>query len=865
MKKLLCFFAALIMLFGAPVYAKDGTQLYENLGIILPEDTNDPLTRGDFARAAATLIPDAASWRSDIPFYDVSSDSEYYDAVSCLYGKSVINGTGKNLYSPEDNITSEEACAITVRILGYDFMAEGNYRSCAMKLGLLKNVVFNTDDTISAGMARRLLFNALETEIGTYEYKNGEFSISFTDGKTYLERCFGVYKVSGVVSDNGKTSLYGESTVGKGNIVIGGATYENKSGEDYLGCEVDAWYVTEDGIDIVKYMSPKHDGTVLEFNAKDIEDFENRQYEVDTESNRTKKYTLSDTYKIIYNESHYNGEYTKENLEKILMPEIGSVKLTDSDNDGKYDIVTVKSYETFVVSGTVESSKTIVDKLDSAHTISLEDVDELEVKTADGTRRDFGNILNGEVVSVAVSADRKYAEVIISANKINAKSVSVSGEYITVDQTEYYMTKAYRKYMESISQNRLLNAVFYTDFDGNVAYHDLSLENGTVAYLIGYYTDEEDDGVILKVHTEDNEAKKLKLAQKVQIDGFTVKREKQFAAIDSKQYAKGYLINYKQNSDGEIKKIDFAFYQNIPEKRDAESFHIIDGYEHCKEKLRTSKIGKGLAAESDTKVWIVPTGSGDEEINVVGASAVAAGAYSPTYTLTAYSFEEYALAAKYVVVSDKEFAGIDIMNESFASNQKPMIVKEIRQECRNDEAVNCIVVSDGGQYRELYTNSAAIPVCRKSGKEVKVGDMIRYATDKSGMIPENGIVIMYSPSEDTDGFEGMYYNNGNFDNATHDIGDNGVGIIYGWVNARNSKYMQVTFNVNPKTQKVKTADKRLFSVGAMSVTVYDKSKKKVSIGTTDDILVYRDSGIGSKIVMSISYDVPNMVYVIKEG
>ncbi len=864
MKKLVCFFAVLIMLLGISAYAENSAELYESLGIILPDDTNDPLTRGDFARTAVTLIPDADRWSGDIPFYDVSEDSKYYSAVSCLYGKAVIKGTGQNLYSPEKNITSAETCAIIIRILGYDFMADGKYQAAAMNLGLLKGVTFNGDGTVSKSMARRMIFNALETEIGTYEYVNGALRVDLQDSATYLERCFGVYKINGVVSDNGKTSLYGASSAGKGNTVIGEHTYKNESSSDYLACEVEAWYVTENDTDIIKYMSPRYDNAVLEFNARDIKSFADGQYKIEKEPNKTKTYRLSDTYKIIYNESLYNGEYTKENLENILIPEIGTVKLTDSNGDGKYDTVIVKSYETFVVSGTVESSKTIVDKLDSTRKISFENVDELDVMSIDGSRRDFGNILSGEVISVAMNDDKSYAEIIISENKITGQNVSVSSEYITIDEAEHYMTKSYRKYLENISASRLVNAVFYTDFEGNIAYHDMNLENGTVAYLIGYYREESGDGVVMKLHTEDNEFKKLKLAEKVSIDGSVIKRGKQFDIIASKQYTDGYLINYKQNDEQEITKIDFAYYQNVPENRDAESFHIIDGYEHCKEKLKTSKIGAGLALESDTKVWIVPTEGGDDQINVVQPSATASGAYGPTLTLTAYSFEEYALSSKYVVVSDKEFAGFDMANESYASNQKPMIVKEIRKAYKNDETVNCIVVSDGGQYKELYTSYEETPVCRKSGKQLRVGDMIRYSTDKAGMIPQNGLIIMYSPSDDENGFEGMYYNNGNFDNATHDVNSNGVGIIYGWVNARNSKYMEIAFKVNPKTQKIKASDKRLYSVGAMNVTVYDKKTKKVSIGTTDDILVYKDSGVGSKIILSISYDVPNLVYVIKE-
>lgn len=871
MKKILCFLAALMMLFGISAYAQDKTELYESLGIILPADTSDPLTRGDFARTAATLIPDAEKYSEELPFYDVAEDSKYYSAVSCLYANKIINGTGQNLYSPENNITSNEACAIIIRILGYDFMADGSYQNTAMNLGLLKGVTFNGDGTVSQAMARRIIFNALETDIGTYSYENGGLKVDLTDKASYLERCFGVYEANGVVSDNGKTSLYGSSSVGADNITIGDDIYKNESGKDYFACEVEAWYVVEDDVNIVKYMSLKREEAVVEFNARDIKDFENGYYRVEIGANKTKNYRVSDTYKIIYNETLYSGECTKEKLKQILIPEIGSVRLVDSDGNGSYDVIIVKSYETFVVSGTIENTKTIIDKLDitengqkKTHSISLENITELDIKSSDGARRDFTNILAGEVVSVAMNHDKTYAEVIISEKTLRGGEVSLGTDELTIDGTEHFMTELYKAYLKSFSSFRLVDAEFYLDFEGNIAYHEMSLENGTVAYLISYYKKDGGDGVTLKVVTEDNELKKIDLAQRVTIDGSSVRAEEQYDKIASKERKDGYLINYRQNEKEEITKIDFPYYQTVPDGRDVESFHIIDGYENASDKLKSSRLGNALALETDTKVWIVPTAADESQITVVVPSASSAGANGPTLSCTAYSFEEYPLSTKYVVVSDKETAGIDITKESFASNQKPMIVKEIRQVYKNDEIVNCFVFSDGGQYNEVYSNSDETPVCKKSGKKIKIGDMIRYGTDKSGAIDQNQIIVMYSPEDDIDGgFDGMYYNDGNFDNATHTVNSQGVGILYGWINAKDSKYMELTTS-NPATTKIKKSDKTLWSVGAMNVTVYNRSTKKVSISTTDEIMAYRDTGEGSKVVMSIYYDNPNMVYVIKE-
>ena len=864
MKKILCFLAVLLMLFGISAQAKDDTQLYESLGIILPQDTNETLTRGDFARMAESLIRDEDKCLEDIPFYDVPEESNCYGAVSCLYAKSIIDGTGQNLFSPDAEITSTQACAVLVRILGYDFVDNIDYRAKAGNIGLLKGVKFNDDDTLSYDAAKRMIYNALETEAIEYSYDANGLNADLKSNTTYLESYFDVHKVSGIVNDNGMTSLYGATKVGKDYIVIGEDIYKNESGFDYLGCEVEAWYVAGYFENTIKYMSPKYENSVVEFNAKNINDFADGSYKVETGTNKEKIYRISDTYKIIYNEKLYEDEYDKNKLKTILVPEIGTVKLADNNNDSKYDVIIVKSYDTFVVSGTIESTKTIIDKIDSSHTVSLNNVEDIDIKSANGAKRDFVNILNGEVVSVAVSNDRAYAEVIISEKKVNSENIIVGDDYVSIDGTEYDMTKSYIAYINNLSVSRLNNAEFYLDFECNVAYHILNGDKGTIAYLVDVYRKESGDGVILKVVTENNELLKLDVAEKVSVDGTTLKGENQFEVISSKEYGKGYLISYRQNDNSEITNIDFPYYQNVPAMEDVESFHIIDGCKQTSMKLKSSKLGNYFALESDAKVWIVPADEGAKEITVVSPSSSAAGAYSPTLTVTAYSFDEYSFNAPYVVVSNKKAAGIDLNFESFASNQKPTIVKEIYSAYKNDEVVNCLVLADGGQYREVYTSYSEAPVCAKSGKNVRVGDMIRYGTDKAGLIPHGQIVVMYSPEDDVDDFEGMYFNNGDFDNANHALNADGVGIIYGYAYAKNSKYLVSTFKLNPETTEIKNSDKNLFSIGAMSVVTYDRAEKEVAIGTTDDILAFRNTGIASQIVMNVMFDSVNVAYVIKE-
>lgn len=74
---------------------------------------DDYVTRAEFCAILTRAF--GISSEKEIDFSDVFASSWYYNYVKTLYGFGIINGTGNNLFSPEKNITREQAMLMLYR------------------------------------------------------------------------------------------------------------------------------------------------------------------------------------------------------------------------------------------------------------------------------------------------------------------------------------------------------------------------------------------------------------------------------------------------------------------------------------------------------------------------------------------------------------------------------------------------------------------------------------------------------------------------------------------------------------------------------------------------------------------------------
>ncbi|MEG2381031.1 MAG: hypothetical protein RSB38_04975 [Oscillospiraceae bacterium] len=865
MKHILAFL--LILILPLTTYASGNNEMVNNfltdLNFVenIDDTKNDKeISRGQFSVLAAKLIPfDLNTYEvKNQMFVDVPLDLEEYRSIMLLYDLGYVSGSSSLKFSPNDSILVKDACAILVRILGYEFnVKDGNYFLEALSRDLLKGVNLNQDDKMTTQNAYNMIYNTLFAEEIVGNKK--------TEYRILIEERFGIYECAGTVTDDGENKMAGKSEVKPSQLVIDGINYENKTGKnDFLGCYVKGYYKVKDGTkNLLHAFVSSGKNNIKKFIPEDIHSYENGVYEcyIGEEQSRTAKYTLDKKYKIIYNQVAVSSLNSSVNLEKMMKPESGFVKLVN--NDGLYELVVIKNYETFVASGIDKEKKIIYNRLTEPAMISLEKTVNLNITNESGDEVNFETIKDCDIVSVAQSADQTYADIIVSTKKVTGKISFLESDKKTlkIDDVQYDTTEECSKISDFPAVGMEITA--YLRYDGKISYLE---QNAYDSDFFVYLADvcmlnSLDNSVILKIYTQTNEVKEVNLKEKAIIDGKKYSNLKEaFDYIKKHKYGIGNLVLVRFNDNDEITYMDFSYnaiddqYPSYNSNEGENSLHITEGIYKSEHRLFSDVIGNNLVGVDDTtKAFIVPSKGDTEDIFVTKVSAGIVSYYNPKYKITAYASDKNKLIASAIVIY-RDVSGYDITNVSVSTRLDNAIVTDIADAVNvNGDMVKKLTITNGGDITFVYTESINGARCLKSGKEVMVGDIIKYGTNKTKEIPDNQLVIMYSPSEDK---ENLIYNDGYFTGNTNNLTCYDYGIIKGDIMKLNNRYFQIACD---------NGEKRIFSLATVKYVLYDSTaSNKVTLGDyTDMISSEANNGEGSTIILDYSAGKALYAYIIK--
>lgn len=849
------------------------------------ESTDKAVTRGEFADLAVKLIP----YELDIftpqeqKFSDVPASSDIYNGVMLLADRGIIRGVSAIKFAPEENIAFNDACAVMVRILGYEFrVTDGNYANQAAVLGITEGVHVK-DSVITKADVFRMMYNCLFADIKTGNNMDGFFE-DFDSGKM-MEKRFKIYEVYGTVTDDGFTALNGKTNIGRGNISIDGVVFKNVSGIDNaIGCSVYAYYKDDGGGDCIKYMYISERKNVIEeYKDEYIRSFGSGAYEVYTNEQQTKtsRKTLAAGYTVIYNRHAVTGGITQQQLNSLMKPDCGRIRLIDNNNDGRFETVVIESFQTVAVNGYYKDTKTLYNKLPSPKFICFENVDEIYAENSAGTYMTIDTVEENNIISAAQSIDGDYAYVIISTDKASGilETVSDDNEKLTINGEVYKTAPELRASMHIPNVGSKVSA--YLRHDGKIAFIKTETgENGIFAYLHKVYVlDDGEERAGITVFTEQKEVKQLIMAEKPILDG---ERYTDAAAVcaylKNHKYAINNLVILKLNADNEVVNIDCAYYGNDSEgystpgeREEKNSLHIAGDRYNVNSKLGTKILNNCVGVDETTKVFIIPSNENkpiksafDIDVNninlndaaVSNVNATNVNAYDAAYPHTVYITDDSSMLADAIILY-RNTAGWDINNSNVASRTANNIVTGINCVINSDnEPCWKISYTNGGAPYEIYTQTLNGNKCKLKGTEVKTGDIIKFGTDKAGRIPDNQLVIMYSPSHDKDN---IIYDSGDFiEGKISDLtGSYTYGIIMGKVYEMNDRFLRLSRN---------NGTERLIPISKMKYVIYDEdSYPKVDYGDWTDINTITAAGDSeaSRVVFDWDDGAVNFVYIIR--
>lgn len=805
-------------------------------------------------------------------YADVPITNEHAAAIETL---AAIRGedTGKTLYFyPHNNITLEEALELIFDVTQYshfvEAIGENGILTLANTKSMLKKVSCAWDDEISGSDALILIFNMLNLN-----------PVEVTANKTYsedksttlLKKIHEVYDESGIICANSLTTFYAESELQENKIMLdtNGKYFEMDCGttatEDYLGMFTKLYYKygNEDDAPVILYADINNTKNVMNnINLDDVGSLSADKISYfEEENDRTLLFSPSIVY--IYNDTYYTGNIITD---KTLTDKVGDIIVIDNNNDGRYDVIKITAFDTYVVNNVTLNDEVIYDKYNPSVAINInkDNYERYSLKFADGREAKPEDMRDGIVISVAKNADgcsMHAINIIISDKKIGGVITEYvndnSRPIVTLDyNTEYNVLKNAEKSISSVGNGILA----YLDAFSNIAYIDASNSGGySFGLVLKTAKDKGLSGIVkMEIYSQDNKMHVYELDNSVTIDGNKYNdADKIIVAIasigqltiDGKELPNGcFPVRYLTNAYNKIIKIDTAEMGNG----------------EADDKLITMENGKYNYTSDGCLGYTIPVNVSSRVLKIVLPNNYTItdveNENNLNFTTASSAFKKgstYGVAA-FKCDSKSHFPELLMTIGGYGFNYTdPLMMISSISEAYDDESQTTVPYVKGIK----EGNEVSIKVSERFAEEFNsrnfvVGDVIRYISNNQGKM----IVIDGSPAVVKYNLNDKKIMLGNIDQgATNDLNsmkttDKSAHLMYGYAKFRQEGLLQIAYitygNGSEKSIRPDNIDwdSNLIYVNisaSVPVTVFDSSQrtgKQVYSGTYDDIKDYSHNG-----------------------
>lgn len=729
-----------------------------SLGILEKGDIEQPeraVTRGEFASILEKIVfPDSKNiWNGTDVFEDVDDTHDYYSAVSAMNGIKIMVGYNKMFY-PDRNVTFYEAIKSLVTMLGKELIAQqggypNGYLSVASSSKILKEFSNQTEHELTITEAAKLIFNTIKADTTLISLDGDKITYKTEDYVTLMGRKLNVYEEEGLFEADSVTDIFGNKTMIKGYIKIGDEIYRGSGFESFIGHKVKFYYQYDEKNNekTVLYMQDVKRVSQLIIESNEIYSYENGVYTyTPNAATRSQKANIAVGAAVVY-----NGKVPVSILgEEMFTPDTGRIILIDNDDDKKYDVVFIWSYETYVVKSVgvgrtiavtdfYEKDSLILDSEDDSYTYKF---------LKDGADFNPSGLEKWNVLSVAksdsVDGERIYT-ILVAAKRITGTFGGTANGDITIDGNDYPLSKAYKQ------DNPGSGVVdFYLDAMGNVAVYDkMSVSSASVHYgiLVGWrHDDSTEEPPELKIFNEAGEFVYYKTTQKIKVDGgkkietLTLFENASVLYNGDGLGVKVQMIGFKRNLNNEITEIDTAVKQPGEDKT---SLTETDFY--AKNKLKYMLLGRSFSEtvvlSKNMTIFKVPS---DADGNILLDSAYqerfsvsTTVPFQDTYDIYPVKF----FNVNEVGVTDLMIWYNEVGSGDLTSSRDAMVmVKALTQTLNEDDEVVATIIgwTDGAKEIQLNCDLAA----EEQASKLKKGDIINYVKNSAGKV-EN-IIPRYS-------------------------------------------------------------------------------------------------------------------------
>lgn len=845
------------------------------------KDMAATITRGEFAKIVSLLCGFGEGNKNLNMFSDVPATHQYAGYINGLAKAGVVSGYKGTGYSPDTPVSFNEAVTTVVRAMGYAAKAENQggypygYITVAKRLGVLDNLTAS-NGAITKAEVIQLAFNALEADAMVAEgLINGEVSYGTYRDYTLGDYVFGMVHITGKVEAVDISSIRGENDLDSEQILIDDTEIlaEEKILWDYLGYEVDAWYITDkSGINNLVHIEKTDYNKVIEIPVTDIVSINKGKVTYYDSNNKKEEASFKIAGPVVYNTV---ATYEAFNEDMISDADGGVVTLISNDGDKVADVIVVEKYKDYVISALYASQMTLYDKFDDTKKIKLDvTVDDpyTIIYNSEGKEISFADLMLGNVISVYDSmddADQKFIKAI-------AHSASVEGVVeevcyvddvaeVVIDGATYRLTKRCftnrKQFLKAGSSVKLI-----LNMEGD-ACDMISVSSGLeFVYLMALdETDGFDANILVKVLKMDGTFSVFKLAENVTVDTNVYKNGRrngkhildalkesskiifpnpvdpdciaQPVQIRAGQENKLTCIDTVLNSEGEkatmvdVKGLDMLYHVGS-----------VKGSQSSTPGPRRGTIyaGKFMAANNTPTISIPSPENADtakllldeEEYSFTTPAKSFPDSSNIRFCADAFSTKEDSFGAEYILTTK---GGASDLGE----NTYFAVVKDVRKAIINEEEGYSVVLeSTSGETKAYFEDDYKFTIgdTEATPSDLKEGDVIRYVTDVKGFVSD-GLQFCFRAST------------GEVFTDLHKSGEYATeanSLPYGYVNQSLSDGF--TFLEGSKSMeeiKNATSDKLTLANKRGAVVLYDFNEtegKRIKTATVDDIMGYQAVG-----------------------
>ncbi len=548
--------------------------LLSGIGILTDSNIKmtNSITRAEFlALVMKTIKMDSTTVESDeVVFYDVLSTNENYSAIMSAYKMGLVHGDDKGCFNPDSPIDAVAALKILVCALDYDFIADakggypGGYIEAARDLGLSDGITIA--GTADWRMAIIMIDNALNSSVSEISYTaDGKVTVG-TGGETVLKKYYNLERFAGIVEGTNLTlrmegKAYDETALKINGVVYTGFTITPGDGDKLLGKKVTFYYNEETDR---AFSVAEDEGSNKSVLVKD-EDIAPgttlTSFLYWNENDKEVKAVIERDANIFY-----NGKIETSLRDADLMPEEGSVELVDNDRDGKYEVVVIKDYETYVAK--TSSFGVITSKYDN-WTIDLNKSNDY-ILYRDGFDITSDYIGEWDILKVMPTKDKSAG--VIQVSRLNGEGtidrLKKEKDYnvAVIDGVEYKISKTYQKAIDEkniFATEPLKGSRVRFIYDENNELYGIdtsiseSFQYGFLVAATGN-TDGwgEDDKPRVKIFCIYGDMKVFNCKDNLKIDGAKLSGDIKSKFLDGYGKFKPQLIRYKLNTNEEVTEID---------------------------------------------------------------------------------------------------------------------------------------------------------------------------------------------------------------------------------------------------------------------------------------------------------------------